>query len=319
MNIFQEKSIFINKIKEIVFDNNGIIFGGAVRDKIISEYYKQKFIEKKSTSDFWNSDTDNETSNRLLLPDDIDIYFSDIDKYLLFMKDIKNKFSVSLSTAESSLVYNNIENVIKSKHNISFVIGKTFTYPGIIISISIDIIYALKGVIIEPPFMKTDFICNIFIENKEGIRISKNTGTLIDTMNDMEKITISAKIMNDIVNFKTLIAGNYNKKIEKILVMRICKLLHKKWTIDNLPFTILKNDEENDEEICVICQSNYKINEKIVKLKQKKCIKYHCDCFIKYLYSRASSDRNDKFVCPLRFRLDFIDINIPDYNNLKYL
>ena len=41
INFIKEKFFFINKIKEYVFDNNGIIFGGAVRDKIISEYNKR--------------------------------------------------------------------------------------------------------------------------------------------------------------------------------------------------------------------------------------------------------------------------------------
>lgn len=327
INFIKEKFFFINKIKEYVFDNNGIIFGGAVRDKIISEYYTQKFIEKKITLDFWNKDIDNETDSRLLIPDDIDIYFNNLDKYLLFLNVLKSKFTVTLENNINQNNYFNIPNILKTKHNISVVIGKTFTYPGMTLSISIDILYSRENINQEPPFKKTDFLCNIFIENKHGIRISKNTGTVIDLMNDMEKITISSKIMNDIVNFKTLIAGNYKKNIEKILVLRICKLLNKKWIINNLPFKILKNEEENEDEMCVICQSSYKIDEKIIKITKKLenekeiCIKYHCDCFLKYLQTKAITitSANYNFECPLRWKLDFINIEIPDYNKLKYL
>lgn len=326
INIIQEKILFLNKLKEIIFNNEGIIYGGTVRDKIISDYYKQKFIDKKNNTEFFDLDNDKETINRLLVPDDVDMYFNNEEKYLSFLNNLKSIFSVSLleTNINDINVYLNNFNIIKKKYNISFIIGKTFTYPGISISINVDVIYTdNKGVQIEPPFKNIDFLCNVFIENKEGIRISNNTGTIIDEMNSMEKITISAKIMNDIVNFKTSLAGNYNKYLEKILVMRVCKLLNKKninWSINNLPFIIQNNeDDENEDELCVICQLSYKKNEKIVKINKDLCLKYHCNCFMQYLQFQSTSNRNEKIRCPLRHDIDFINIDIPDYNKMKYL
>jgi len=92
INIAQEKILFINKLKEIIFNNEGIIYGGSVRDIIISDYYKQKFIEKKNNTEFFDLDNDKETINRLLVPDDVDMYFNNEEKYLSFLNNLKDIF-----------------------------------------------------------------------------------------------------------------------------------------------------------------------------------------------------------------------------------
>ena len=45
-NINYIKKNILNSIKNIVFNWNGIIFGGFVRDHIISEYYTDIFKKK---------------------------------------------------------------------------------------------------------------------------------------------------------------------------------------------------------------------------------------------------------------------------------
>jgi len=54
-NYAKEMRTYINKIKNIGFKHTGIIFGGLVRDEIISTHYRQMFIDKKiDFNQYWN-------------------------------------------------------------------------------------------------------------------------------------------------------------------------------------------------------------------------------------------------------------------------
>ena len=177
--------------------------------------------------------------------------------------------------------------------NYKITIGKIpFVHSGIELSFDFDIIVPINTKI-TPPFNKLDFISNVFILTKHGVIISNNTGTIIDTMSILQKQKITNIIMNDIVEFKTQFClatrhnndytcGDfyYNSKVFK----RINKMLFRtfRWNITNIPILICdyKRNHTNCDNICCICLSKFKNNDRLVKVYIDNSIKTEKVCSI---------------------------------------
>ena len=89
-------------IKNIIFKWGGIIFGGFVRDFIISDHYSQMYYDKKfkfNKTTFWNEQFDPETAARTLIPNDIDVCLykeENVNKMMGEITELLNKeFGVS--------------------------------------------------------------------------------------------------------------------------------------------------------------------------------------------------------------------------------
>ena len=79
----------MDRLSEILVNNNAIIFGGFVRDRFIHDHFARKFIEKFGHEDdkmekFDDEFFDSETKGRLIVPKDIDLFIegdeNDIEK-----------------------------------------------------------------------------------------------------------------------------------------------------------------------------------------------------------------------------------------------
>lgn len=307
----KEMRSFINIIKNFGLSSKGIIFGGLVRDEIIGCHYRKEFYKNGCDKDkYWNEDYDPQTIKRLILPNDMDIYFkttanandfiNKIKKYIeLYFKGRVVISSVTDRRNLNQLLY--IDNALVLNHlkiMVEIVIGKTIKTSGSKLKFNIDIITVddnlyyhetdYKNCIdnIEPPFNCLDFLSNSFIMEKTNgrslIRLSNSTGTPIDNMGYIEKAAITVNIMNDIINHKTLFTRNIvSFNAEPINCFRILKMINRNnfsWTITNLPFKIFKINEisKSIDEICCICRDDIKIeisdkkDEKIVELNTNK-------------------------------------------------
>lgn len=293
INIPKEKRAIYHTIKTMVFENDGCVFGGMVRDEIISEHNKKIFDEfinseeGKNTSsgnksnDFWNKDFHKETSCRLIVPYDMDVYFNTAEKASAFIVKIKDIFSV-IEKGQRPITYSgNLSQLSMKKLDISFVLGKTFTFKGYTIGISLDIIYPSSNLFdLEPPFNNLDMLCNGFIQGKDGIkRLSKNTGTPLDKMDTLEKTIATANILKDMIQFKTEICRKFAKKEMQYCVLRVMNMLKRKtnsWTIKNLPYRVIKYEnyhedeslEDKQKDCCPICQEKIKFED----IKDSICI-----------------------------------------------
>lgn len=319
--INKEKRIAYNHIKKLGINNDGIIFGGMVRDEIIATHYRSLFDEYSETQTdvrlcyekFWDSKFHPETAKRLLIPIDIDIFFKNNESAERYINDLTtyvNLFNGRITTLNSYL-YEFGENLIHKKVIMHFFIGKTFSTNGTIIKLTVDIIINNnEQEIIEPPFNNSDFTCNLFVmcktftDNYE-IRLSKNTGTKLDRMSYARKLHLQSKIVND------LIAGNIEfirKSItndaEYIGGVRILKMIDKNFKITNLLFKEIETT--SSEQICDICQMSIKSSENrdtfVEILTNKHAINVmHKSCFIKYLrneiYSKKRNTENNKIEC----------------------
>jgi len=336
------KYIVYENIKNLVFENKGIVYGGFVRDFIICDHYKRLYNQTNSynTSAFWNKLIHPETAPRTIVANDIDVCMYSDDDVLKFIADLQNLFCLDAgfdNITSSNIVVDNtmkyfgapITTHRKIKYKI--IVGKIpYVFCGVELSFDIDIIIP-KNSNNQPPFYKTDLLSNIFLMNKEGIVISKNTGTIIDRMSLLDKQKITHLIMKDIVEFKTQFAirdkcyfdynsGSFLYNCE--VYHRIHKMMFRtfKWNITNLPFEICDFQANNSTTICGICLSNFKKKNKIIKMyndnstkTEKVCSMVHDYCLFKYFETQIETSKNNKmnstdefeFRCPMRNIINF--------------
>jgi len=308
----KEKRAAYNSIKLMGININGIIFGGMVRDEIIATHYKSLFDEhcksdKKIYKKFWNMNYHVETAKRTLIPNDMDIYFQNNESAETFLTSLGTYASAFNGNiiVRNSILYDLSENLVHKKIAVNLYIGRTISYVGIHMRLKIDVIINNSANnIIEPPFNNGDFTCNLFImrksiENNYEIRLSNNTGTILDTMSFVKKINLQAKIMNDLIDNKTeFIRTCFREDAEYINGMRILKMLDSNMKITNLLFREI--DETSSTENCDICQMSLQTQETrpgtfIELLTNKHAINVmHKPCFLKYLKNEVyKKNRND--------------------------
>jgi len=308
----KEKRAAYNSIKLMGININGIIFGGMVRDEIIATHYKSLFDEhcksdKKIYKKFWNMNYHVETAKRTLIPNDMDIYFQNNESAETFLTSLGTYASAFNGNiiVRNSILYDLSENLVHKKIAVNLYIGRTISYAGIHMRLKIDVIINNSANnIIEPPFNNGDFTCNLFImrksiENNYEIRLSNNTGTILDTMSFVKKINLQAKIMNDLIDNKTeFIRTCFREDAEYINGMRILKMLDSNMKITNLLFREI--DETSSTENCDICQMSLQTQETrpgtfIELLTNKHAINVmHKPCFLKYLKNEVyKKNRND--------------------------
>ena len=102
-NIAEETLAMHNDIIQNAIENNGIIFGGAVRNKIIRDHHNYKFNEYINDnsfnakglidykSEYWNDEIHHESKARTIISNDIDIYFKDKYDYEQFRNFMRQK------------------------------------------------------------------------------------------------------------------------------------------------------------------------------------------------------------------------------------
>lgn len=331
------------EIKKSVFNNNGVIFGGYVRDMIIGDHYKGIYnsCNKYNIHKFWNKMYQPETAARMIVAKDMDICMYseyDVDKFVIAIRDIFNdrvgyaNISSSILSVTNENSYFEIPIILHKKINYTITIGKIpFVHNGIEISFDFDIIVP-RITKIMPPFNRVDMLSNVYILNRQGIIMSNNTGTCIDSMSIINKQKISARIMEDIVEFKTQFclgnyrdnytcgSFNYNSKVFE----RLNKMLFRnfKWDITNMPFILGEHNKNfnNGDDNCCICLSNFKNNDRAVKVfidnstkTEKVCSIAHDKCMFKYFETQIENAKIDKisggddfkFRCPMRNIINF--------------
>jgi len=342
INYNKELILLINEIKDIGLSNQGIIFGGLVRDTIISTHFRKQFNNKKiEFNKYWDNKYDIETSKRILIPNDMDIYFKNeinskkfINKINQFVSNFNGKVIINNINKSASIYINNNLSLNHTKLSIQLYIGKTIRFKGVKLTFNIDLLFNnnINNNTIEPPFYNLDFLCNVFIMEKingrTSIRLSNCTGTPIDSMNYINKAKTTIDIMTDITNLTTSFTRNINNfKTEFINCYRILKMIDKPnyyWNIINIPFKI-SNKLENKDEICYICLEeieNINNDNKIVEIntnKNKSNI-IHYNCFITYL----KQEQVNKYInpetkliecrCPFRNPFNFKEC----YKSVKY-
>lgn len=333
------RTIF-NKIKRIAFKHNGIIFGGYVRDAIISEYYSKLYNRASgSIKQYWDTTFDPDSKARTLNADDMDICFHSDEDSHAFIDNVIDSFSLATNNnydfkQEELLntnVYNSGMNTLKSVKRLSFDIklGRIpFVFSGYDLAISIDVVIPFNTSLL-PPFNNLDFLCNAFIMTKHGTCLSTCTGTNMDHLSDVARSKVNAKIMQDVVEFKTDFcmgqkAFNYKSgtlQYNKYIIKRIDKMLAKQpvWHINNLPFSMHTESihgTEGTNDTCCICLSNVKHTGDIMICTYMQEIQSsisHYKCLTNWFKAQIEAGEekltNEEFTltCPYRNPINFVE------------
>lgn len=191
----------MEQIKQLVFANYGIIYGGFVRDEILNH-----------------------------TPNDMDVYFKN--------NKMANNFINNLQ-----IIYPFITIINSNKYSGFFSLVK-YTKITITKTFSIDVIYPYEYTekqckLLEPPFNNLDFTCNGFLLDINGIRYSKNTGTILDKLPNNKRNYQIEKIKKDMYLGNTDLTKKFYKKInDRYVLNRINKMINRKnsWHITNYSF-----------------------------------------------------------------------------------
>lgn len=276
----KEKKFVYSQIKKIALENNGIIFGCYIINNIISEYYKKEYFKNNNIKNYWDDEYDKKTILRLSLSENISIYFNNDNNIYLFISILQKYFDIKIK-------YKNIKlhnlNYYYKKIYLKLNYGKTLSFDGFYLKIRILVYsyYNNKNVIkLEPPFNNTGLLHYIFIQDKNSIRISNNTGTNLDLLSISEKINIENIFKDLIINNETYITKTdiYNSNIEitENIINNLYKYDYINWNIKNCDIKTIKYDIENNQESCCICLLSFSKNTKIILHDNKA---FHKDCF----------------------------------------
>ena len=340
-------------IKNIIFKWKGIIYGGYVRDYIISQHYKSLFwdkfdMQKYTGKDFWNEKIDTDTLLRTLNPNDIDVCVhseSDLSNMIAEIRSsINNRFGEANVMVDSTFVSESgndyIERACGSFYSYDFKIlfgAVPYITEGVEINIKIDVVYSKSKMM--PPFNKLDFICNGFImTNHNTINLSSCTGTKIDSLSILKKKEIEFKIIRDIVNLRTDYCMKFPNTTEMYMIVRYneqaCKRIEKMaakkmmWNIQNMPIIIEQHKEPQkihaeSNELCCICCDTIKNKEKKVTIpvfdsnnKVMHGSYFHTDCFFRYLKSQIQNKISE--ISEEECNLDNMFLRCPLRNSIDF-
>ena len=349
INMNKEKRGVYKILKRLGIQNDGIIYGGMVRDEIIATHHKLLFNEyanknkiQHTHKKFWDMSFHPETNKRTLIPTDMDIYFQTqelSDAFINNLNNLANRNNGIIKIDENRrnhIFYTLGHDFLHKKIKIIFHIGTTFVFSGYKLEVNIDIIINNKiNIIVEPPFNNTDFTCNLFVIVKRAdylydIRLSRNTGTSLDIMPYIQKRKFENMIINNIMNGKIEFIRNvkgYNS--EYINGLRILKMLKKNaFTITNLLFEEITNEDKDfkiqDCDICLHSLSQ-SIDNTYIKINTNKHTAniMHKECFIQYLeneiYKKHLNTETNEIVCRCTRRNLFNFKNSYKYSSLPQI
>jgi len=263
-----------NDIEKVVYDFDGIIYGGYIRDTMISKYYSELFYANgNKDKDFHNIKIAKSLSKRVLQPKDMDIFFKSKDISVSFIEELST-FGDIQKKINNDFTYTGIYSIIEHKQIILILENGN--------ELMFDVSYPYKNTEneckdIEPPFNNLDMLCNGFIMDINGIRYSTTTGTYMDLLDNYQRKKEIARITLDIYECKTELTTIGGLKIEEpYIVGRIVKMMNRQfgWTIINTPFKFTHK--------CFTCKKCNEISYKGFKLGKNS---YDRDCFYEKLYN----------------------------------
>jgi len=330
INLLKEKRSIFNDIENLVFAHDGSIYGGYVRDTLISEYYTKKFYDRYETRYcencddlFWDETYIPKLKARCLIPNDMNILFTNDNYYYKFIAILKEDFNNKVFVLQDKYphLYSG-DNIMQFRNvNIKINLGSTYTSEGIELNIQIDIKFPTKYsmILLISPITNLDMLCNGFIKSKTGITFTKNTGTILDFKSEIERTAAIRRIQSDMIKFRTYVCMKlpykndieYNPQLLKFY-NNVVKMVNKKypWEIMNLPYYTRYNSVPETMECC-ICQE--KINKDdfvstvpVIKFNKNSIgSKTHKTCLERYILYQINEECKIDIKCPYKNLLCF--------------
>jgi len=304
---------FYMKVVQVIIDNDGKIFGGAVRDIYSRDYYARQFYSKYGAKELDGKNWDYkkytdptlspETKDRFILLKDIDacinnddlqhmirmLHMNHFKVHTIFSRDAK-KYLPNVCVEEGDIIHYrmkikpdifirmDIPNVMRDLLGAQFnnILEQSQMVNKQVGSITLDLMVNMTNRKIDPPYGNLDFECNGLILTKDGIRLTRCLRSHSTNKYRIYPLEITDKlnqIQKDIIA-KRAIPVSSNYIMN--MTYRVRKMLLKGYTIVYL--TIDRNMPMDEPQTCIICHED--INE-ANHVKLKCCnARYHSNCFI---------------------------------------
>lgn len=283
INLSDIKFKQMDRLVNLITHNDGIIFGGYVRDKLIAEYHASEFKRKQCDSKRFNDlEYDTDTKLRLLVPNDLDVFITR-NKFKKLMEAINDGgFYCTIDSVWGDDKY--AERITHEKYSVSLV------HPDILdvcpVTFGMDVLYTSKN--IEPPFGKLDLECNGFILDKNGIRYSNCCSD--QQLTPFEAKLRESQILNTMLQLRTKQVAlsidhsmeNLNKKMRTKYFTRLFSMQLRGWKIQDFDCYTIKTNSHYTENQCLVCLEEFTLNEPYVHLN---CCgaQIHTECFRTYI------------------------------------
>lgn len=263
----------------------GTVYGGFVRDYVTHQDGAQKFYAKfgaSSCHEYDNPFTDPTTHHRLVNPRDIDVAFRHHDEL--------NDFEHQLGRAGLHLCTK--ERVSKSIYQSAFMPPSARFYKlviGLQLPAWITPTIGQQPMVhvdvhIMPhkclaPFTEVDFECNALamFNCKGNAMMDINTCHCPPQQHyddALKRSTYVNKIVCDILAKRAVVATSCSR----LPFHRVNKMLRKGYTVSSHSCTVLPNDVNNANEVCIVCHEN--LGDKYHHIKRLCCnARYHPKCF----------------------------------------
>lgn len=189
------------QVVDCILENDGKIFGGAVRDMISRDMAARAFYDEHGNmADYSDKDLHPESKDRLSIPKDIDACISSknlgtlmemLNKKhyhvsTLYKHDAKTYLPTITSVEVGDVIHHRLK--ITPKTNIKFQMPAAMRQIMIhrcpdlfqtmeqiskeVHYISVDLMVEMKEISVDPPYGGLDFECNGLIQDKHGIRLA---------------------------------------------------------------------------------------------------------------------------------------------------
>jgi hypothetical protein len=276
----------IKELIKILIDNGVIIFGGCVRDMLIHDKYARDFYAEGFDQDTFHDEKSHpESKYRLLVPGDIDCFVHGDDITVAELYETLRTKGLDINVRKRKNFYFEDKNV--NQHKVKVRIANMHKYGLPNIEIDMDVLFS-DDVKLMPPFGRLDLMCNAFIMDKHGVRLSTQTGTYLDLQSPLGLKLVEMDILQKMFRIETETADMYpgddnsmtqqSIRRRKIRVERILNMQQRGWEICTGVYSFQKNTMSNKCDCCkaTTTSSNW--------LRLKCCGKFvHRICFPNYL------------------------------------
>jgi hypothetical protein len=315
--VLRNKWKMMNIIKDAIIKNNGLIFGGFVRDSIIHDHFTKLYYDQINTNNDNNEMNSNvdiysdptwmeDTKDRLIVPNDIDCFMTEND-YNLFVNGLRfqrlmcnvvfNRDASSYITgfdrnkddtlrhlrlhvvADLKFVKEELQRLPFQFEIRAFVDELKEDAPA---PIQVDIITSKKHY--NTPFMTNlDFECNGLYISKHGISIAEE---LVEDTGELARFKQVSKIVEDIIHRVAVYCHPINTTDN--IGARVKKMVCCGWKIKDSQGCVISVIDENYEGHCIICHEDVPN----LHFKMTCCdARYHGTCMRKSLECSLQTDQ----------------------------
>jgi len=320
-------SIMRWKMFKELFENglhcNGVIFGGAIRDKILHDHGAQLFYKTDhTTSEYIDPECHVESIDRLIIPNDIDIAFYKREHAEQFKRLLEKRGYIIVNNPGESIEESDDSNYCREEDGMMHLkwkieintplFIKCYT-QNILPQFQIDVLLPKIGTERDiedlPPFGNGDFECNALAcyksERNDIVTTIKKIHLKSGELNSFKISEYVDIITKDICNKKTYIINAETPKY------RYEHMLAKGFSIHSWNLSIFPEKEKDDT--CLLCNTS-----EGTFVSTRCCnLKYNIYCFKELI------NFNDNFQCCNKLYLSCQDIKMVqtlcDIDNHTYI